>query len=246
MHAGKRYSGKDSSGKESSGKGPAGSLHSSVAVLAGVTTSLAAASALAVLAPSSALAAVIVEVDGSAWVVRSTQYSLQNYESLLAAQPWFDDQAKAERFANAVGNKLDYPNRYTINSSLLDPLNPFASDYGPVFIFQGVYPVPTSEPWGATVFGPKDPFPLQGADLANFLTAYGATYDATITLNGGAISYLGPLDQWEFFGVNSSNGDFIATANLLSEEVPAPLPIFGVSAAFGFSRQLRRRIQGLR
>jgi hypothetical protein len=241
MLAGKRYS-----GKASAGKGPAGSMHSSFAVLAGVTTSLAAASALAVLAPSSALAAVIVEVDGSSWVVRSTQYTLQNYESLLAAQPWFNDQAKTERFANAVGNKLDYPNRYTINSPLLGQLNPFTSHYGPVFIFQGQYPVPTSEPWGATVFGPKDPFPLKGPALSSFLAAYGATYDATITLNGGAISYVGPLDQWEFFGVNSSSGDFIATANLLSEEVPAPLPIFGVSAAFGFSRQLRSRIRGTR
>jgi hypothetical protein len=237
MITGKRYSGKDSSGK-----GAFGSLRPFVAILVGVTTSLAAASALAVLTPSSALAAVIVEVDGSPWVVRSTQYTLQSYESLLDAQPWFNDKEKAESFANAVGNRLGYPNTYRISSQ---PVK-FTSDYGPVFIFQGVYPVPTSASWGATVFGPKDPFPLEGNDLTDFLTAYGATYNATITLNGGAISYVGPLDEWEFFGVNSPTGDFIATANLLSAEVPAPLPIFGVSAAFGFSRQLRRRIRGTR
>lgn len=133
---------------------------------------------------------------------------------------------------------LGYPNTYTINSS---PVN-FTSTYGPVFIFQGTYPVPTSASWGATVFGPKDSFPLQGQALTDFLAAYGAAYSATITQNGGAISYVGPLDQWEFFGVNSPSGDFIATA----QEVPAPLPLFGVSAAFGFSRQIRRRLKGLR
>jgi len=210
-------------------------------VLAGVTTAVVAASGLAMLAPDAARAAVVVDVDGLSYVVRSTQITLADYQPLIN-QPWFGDQPKAERFANAVGNQLGYLNRYTINSGQIS----FQSDYGPVFIFEGTYPVPTSNPWGATVFGPKDPFPLEGYQLTAFLGSYAATYNATITLNGGAISYVGPLDEWEFFGVNSTSGDFIATANLLSEEVPAPLPIFGVSAAFGFSRQLRRRISASR
>lgn len=230
-------SGKGDSAQDPSAKRPAWAWSPSVAICAGVTTSLLAASALAVLAPTATLAAVIVDVDGKSYEVKSSQYTLQNYESLLAAQPWFGDQAKAERFANAVAAGLDYPNTYTISSGLVN----FTSTYGPVFIFQGTYPVPTSNLWGATVFGPKDPFPLQGQDLANFLAVYGATYSATITQDGGAISYVGPLDQWEFFGVNSPSGDFIATA----QEVPAPLPIFGVSAAFGFSRQIRRRMKGI-
>ena len=231
-------SGKRDSGEDPSVRGPVRSWRPSVAIVAGVTTSLAAASALAVLAPAATVAALIVDVDGKRYEVKSSQYTLQNYESLLEAQPWFGDQAKAERFANAVATGLGYPNTYTINSS---PVN-FTSTYGPVFIFQGTYPVPTSASWGATVFGPKDSFPLQGQALTDFLAAYGAAYSATITQNGGAISYVGPLDEWEFFGVNSPSGDFIATA----QEVPAPLPLFGVSAAFGFSRQIRRRLKGLR
>jgi hypothetical protein len=215
--------------------GPAGSRRPSGAIFAGVVTGLAVASTLALLAPTATLAAVIVEVDGKRYEVKSTQYTLENDESLLAAQPWFNDQAKAERFANAVAAGLGYPNTDTINSGSVN----FTSTYGPVFIFQGTYPVPTQASWGATVFGPKDPFPLQGQDLENFLAAYGATYSATITQNGGAISYVGPLDEWEFFGVNSPSGDYIATA----QEVPAPLPIFGVSAAFGLSRQIRRRLK---
>jgi hypothetical protein len=211
-------SGKGDSAQDTSAKRPAWAWSPSFAICAGVTTSLLAASALAVLAPTATLAAVIVDVDGKSYEVKSSQYTLQNYESLLAAQPWFGDQAKAERFANAVAAGLGYPNTYTISSGLVN----FSSTYGPVFIFQGTYPVPTSNLWGATVFGPNDPFPLQGQE-------------------GGAISYVGPLDQWEFFGVNSPSGDFIATA----QEVPAPLPIFGVSAAFGFSRQIRRRLKGI-
>ncbi len=211
-------------------------------LLTAATTGVLAASAVAMLAPVAVRASVIVDVDGQSYVVRSTQITLANYEPLLSAQPWFGNQAKAEQFANAVGDRLGYPNRYTINFNNIN----FPSDYGPVFIFQGTYPVPTGESWGATVYGPKDPFPLQGDDLNAFLTAYAASYQATITLSDGAISYVGPLDQWEFFGVNSSSGDFIATANLVSEEVPAPLPIFGASALFGFSRQLRRRIKAPR
>jgi hypothetical protein len=239
--------GKWYSRKASAGRGP-GSFRPSVAILGGVTTSLVAASALAVLAPSSAPAAVIVEVDGLPWVVRSTQITLANYVSLLDSQPWFNNRPKAEEFANAVGQSLGYPNQYTLSGARLDPPSTFEfeSVYGPVFVFQGTNPVDASVDWGATVFGPRDAFPLEGSDLSAFLAAYETAYDATITLNGGAISYVGPLDQWEFFGVNSSSGDFIATANLLSKEVPAPLPIFGVSAAFGFSRQLRRRIRGTR
>lgn len=224
----------------------AGSLIPSLPVVTIAVMSTAVASAASLLAPPSAQAAVVVTVDGSRYEVKSSQYTLQNYESLRLAQPWYGSQVKAEAFANAVAAQLGYPNRYTINHTYNSQPFSFASDYGPVFIFQASYPVPNSAQWGASVFGPKDSFPLQGQALSAFLSDYQAQYSATITLNGGAISYVGPLDKWEFMGINSPSGDFIATATPITQDVPGPLPILGAGVAFGFARNMRRRLRSSR
>lgn len=197
---------------------------------------VAAGAVLAGASPANASASAFVTVDGQRYEVKSTQYTLQNYQSLLTSQPWYGSQTRAEAFANALGSQLGYQNPYTIQQSTFQ----FSSSYGPVFIFQGSYPVPNSNQWGATVFGPNDPFPLQGQDLSNFLVSYGTQYDAAITLSGGSISYVGPLDKWEFMGINSASGDFIATAT----PVPGPLPILGAGVACGFARRIRKRLKG--
>lgn len=191
---------------------------------------------------SPAEAAVNVTVGGKNYLVESTRYTLSNYETLLQKQPWYNNPSLANQFAQALGDQLGYSNAYTMSYSS-GPLNVnFPSTYGPVFIYKGSYPVPTTNSWGAVVYGPKDSFPLSGPQLTAFLASYASKYSATIGYANNVVTYEGPLDKWEFFGISSPTGDFVATAT----PVPGPLPIAGAATAFGVARRMRKRIASAR
>ncbi len=62
-----------------------------------------------------------------------------------------------------------------------------------------------------------------------------------------------PYPFFEFFGINIDDGEGTASAkvvltnfNFTPATVPGPLPIFGVAAAYSFSRRLRANLRQTR
>jgi hypothetical protein len=103
--------------------------------------------------------------------------------------------------------------------------------------------------------------PFTGFDLALFLNlppaAFGGTQEATFTLFAQGLTASkfntanasGYCTAAQVDGVSGTGGSTTSTiiANFCGDpvpsKVPAPLPILGASMAFGFSRQLRRRVR---
>jgi hypothetical protein len=57
-------------------------------------------------------------------------------------------------------------------------------------------------------------------------------------------TFINVTDSWD---LDPNTGTIMAISNTytqLQQEVPGPLPILGIGAAFGFSRKLRKRIKG--
>ena len=76
------------------------------------------------------------------------------------------------------------------------------------------------------------------------LTSSGPVIDSVTSIDGAA-NYSHPIGGKQIFVTNSwtiASGDTMDNlSNYITQEAPGPLPILGVWAAFGYSRQLRRR-----
>ncbi len=97
------------------------------------------------------------------------------------------------------------------------------------------------------------------------------TYSAFVTFGDGSTANValpfvdteGDLSPFPFFGLTSdqlvrsiafglpegevtNEGSFAITNLTIGAEVPGPLPLFGVAAAFGASRRIRKRIKASR
>jgi len=66
--------------------------------------------------------------------------------------------------------------------------------------------------------------------------------DATYATNVATENYTGTLTYTSGLGIQSIQSSYV-TVPASTNGVPAPLPLLGAGAAFGFSRKLRRRIK---
>lgn len=86
---------------------------------------------------------------------------------------------------------------------------------------------------GAYVFDPTNP------DVDLLASGSSALFNQTFTVNQGDTIRFGVYTQANTAG---KLGTLAIDSFNITEPVPAPLPLFGAAAAFGWSRRLRRRI----
>lgn len=90
--------------------------------------------------------------------------------------------------------------------------------------------------------------PFLFADNTVDPNAKGGTFDPGFSFNGnGYNNSVSPYSAdmpfpLDYYDLNTTYGFFNANASF--QEVPAPLPLFGAAAAFGWSRRMRRQIKG--
>lgn len=170
--------------------------------------------ALAVLLPVSASAFQTV-VGGKTYEVSTFtgSYSANSGRFTIAEMPWFGNQSLATQFAAAVGAGLG-----------LTPGIPLpgvgTAGVGPLFA-------------ASTGTLPFIGTPVTNNSLYYQFGAISGTYPFS-PLPPLTVPQSGPL---------SALVPFAVAREVVAQSVPAPLPLLGAGAAFGFSRRLRSRIQ---
>ena len=180
---------------------------------------LAASMTLAgVMAPSPAVAAVIVTVDNRVWMVDAITASLSDpgFESLITLDrmPWLGQKVLAGQFAEAVGLALGQGNSYG------------GLPFGPVYLWKTDYVAGIAQSpgaWGSSVYNPYN--------TSSPPNAY--------TGAGPVISFEGPLDPQD---LTLQARIAVVNPHSTSSPVPGPLPLLGSLAAWQWSRRLRRRL----
>ena len=106
-----------------------------------------------------------------------------------------------------------------------------------------------------TLGGATNTFQWDGSNLSPIITNYYGIAFILDTLGEVNIYYFNPPSNTDYGGINGSiaapaTGFSLISSSLLSPvlapssaPVPSPIPLFGAAAAFGWSRQLRRRIK---
>jgi hypothetical protein len=105
-----------------------------------------------------------------------------------------------------------------------------------------------------TLLGATNTFQWDGSNSSPIITNFDGIAFILDTLGQVSIYYFNPPSNTGYGGINryvtESNVMYSISSSLLSPvlvpssaPVPSPLPLFGAAAAFGFSRQLRRRIK---
>jgi hypothetical protein len=181
-----------------------------------VSAPILSATAIALLAPAPSWSAgVLIDVAGEKWNIDEVVGTFADNQALLESQPWFGDERKAEIFSSSLNTKPSFTDVNGFNGGLFFAWDTFNSLSEPGF---------TRNP----ELGVRAKFWKSIADPCNSDTSGGGV--CSVFPDAGTVN--GNPANWHYA---------IATR---SQAVPGPLPVFGAAAAFGFSRQLRKRIKG--
>ena len=164
--------------------------------------------------PSQALT--VVNVGGTDYDIELFMGSLADFQASGLNIPWFNDIALATNFANAF-TAID-------NSTVNVMNNPYGdAELGPLFY---------------TLSGPPETFVAWNNDQGG--PFYGGVPFTAAYVCGTDPGVQGELQNYD---CNSTSLTFQwAYGNPTASPVPAPLPLLGATAAFSFSRKLRRRV----
>jgi hypothetical protein len=167
--------------------------------------------------------ALVVNVRGQLWNVSTFTGSYEsNAGSFFSGFPWTNNSTLANEFAQAVGQDLGLPNEVFCSP----PGGPCTSDEGTTF---------------------NNPTPFRSGPL--FAHTNGDVGDGGVYVDYVfSIAYID--DAGEYYSawlpdVLTTYGDS-SVIWARATPVPGPLPIFGVAAAFGASRRLRKRLNASR
>lgn len=187
--------------------------------------------------------AITIESTGSQPIVKNFECTLEGFQTpgvsvgkctIKAGEIWGFKLSPTEitDFADWISSKLKIVGNWLLSSGTLQPVEGDFTD----FSVNSLLLASTINLDGSVTVDPLNPLNTpQSIDDLSFGNSFG--FKIPIPVNAQSLSSV--LIQ----GAAQGSSGFIEPVSAGPFPVPAPLPIFGAAAAYGYSRKLRRRIK---
>lgn len=194
--------------------------------------------------------AINVNVDGQDWALSAFTFTPNSYianqayyDAKFFSQPWYGDRSKTLSFANAIFNPDAWIALWPVSSRPGDGYFNGSLHFTYEIPSEGWYTINQSQ--ASVLVGCNNGIPSDCLDpgvpgitgVGNPLQTQNEIFDCNVGV--GCKFYGGPSNS-----TPDATYTFVEATPLQATPVPGPMPALGAAAAFGFSRQLRKRIKG--
>ena len=191
-----------------------------------------------------------VNVDGQDWALSTFTFTPNSYianqayyDAKFFSQPWYGNQSKTLSFANAIFNPDAWIALWPVSSRPGDGYFNGSLHFTYEIPSEGWYTINQSQ--ASVLVGCNNGIPSDCLDpgvpgitgVGNPLQTQNEIFDCNVGV--GCKFHGGPSNS-----TPDATYTFVEATPLQATPVPGPMPALGAAAAFGFSRQLRKRIKG--